>query len=300
MSNYTGIPEDKKNKYDDDLDFTPSTIETVDYAIYDYLNDKLDLSVTGKDGWEKVPVVWSSAERSFQIKNNPDYRDSEGTIILPAITIERTSIDKDLARRGGFYGNQFPISPQKEKGGNLIIARKINQKKTSEFANADANRRYGDRVGPNFVRNASKKVVYEYISVPPIVYCSINYEITLRTEYQQQMNELVEPFITRPGTINSFLIDRDGHSYESFVQATYNLSNNLSSMENEERRFETKVTIEVLGYITGGDKNSQTPTYSIRENAVQVRIPRERSMWDDKMAGNANYKNKGADGKYRE
>ena len=300
MPNYTGIPEDKKNKYDDDFHFTPSTIETVDYAIYDYINEALDLQVTGKDGWEKVPIIWASAERAFQIKNNPNYRDNEGTIILPAITIERTSVNKDLNRRGGFYGNQFPIQSQPEKGGNLIIARKINQSKTSEFANADANRKYEDRVGPRFVRKATKKVVYEYISIPPIVYCTINYELTLRTEYQQQMNELLLPFITRPGTINSFLAEREGHSYESFIQGTYDLSNNLSAMDNDERKFETKVNIEVLGYLTGGDKNSKTPTFSVRENAVQYRIPKERKIWDDDIPGNANHKNKGADGKYRE
>lgn len=300
MSNYTGIPEEDKNLYDQELDFTPSTLEVIDYAMYDYMDQKLSLRVTGKDGWEKVPIIWASAERSFQIKNDPNYRDNEGAIILPAITIERTSVNKDLTRRGGFYGNQFPISTQKEKGGNITIARRINQKKTSEFANADANRKYEDRVGPNFVRNPTKKVVYEYISIPPIVYSTINYEITLRTEYQQQMNELLQPFIARPGTINSFVAERDGHRYEAFIQGTYNLSNNLSSMENDERKFETKVNIEVLGYVTGGDKNSDTPMYSIRENAVQFRIPRERTVWDEELQGNNNFKNKGVDDKYRE
>jgi len=300
MPNYTGIPEEDKTIKDQDLEFTPSTIETVDYALYDYIDGKLDLHVTGKDGWEKVPIIWASAERSFQIKNNPEYRDNEGTIILPAITIERTSVNKDLSRKGGFYGNQFPIETQKEKGGNIIIARRINQKKTSEFANADVNRRYEDRVGPKFARKATKKVVYEYISMPPIVYVVMNYELTLRTEYQQQMNELLQPFVTKPGIINSFVAEREGHSYEAFIQASYDFSNNLSSMENDERKFETKVNIEVLGYLIGEDKNQPTPTFSIRENAVEFRIPRERVVLGDELSGNNNYKNKGVDGKYRE
>jgi hypothetical protein len=300
MPNYTGIPEEDKTIKDQDLEFTPSTIETVDYALYDYIDGRLDLRVTGKDGWEKVPIIWASAERSFQVKNNPEYRDNEGTVILPAITIERTSVNKDLSRKGGFYGNQFPIETQKEKGGNIIIARRINQNKTSEFANADANRRYEDRAGPKFARKATKKVVYEYISMPPIVYVVMNYELTLRTEYQQQMNELLQPFVTKPGIINSFVAEREGHSYEAFIQASYDFSNNLSSMENDERKFETKVNIEVLGYLIGEDKNQPTPTFSIRENAVEFRIPRERVVLGDELSGNNNYKNKGVDGKYRE
>jgi hypothetical protein len=205
-----------------------------------------------------------------------------------------------LTRRGGFYGNQFPIQTQKEKGGNITIARRINQKKTSEFANADANRKYEDRVGPKFARKATKKVVYEYISMPPIVYAIMNYELTLRAEYQQQMNELLQPFITKPGTINSFVTEREGHRYEAFIEGTYNFSNNLSAMENDERKFETKVNIEVLGYLIGEDKNQSTPTFSIRENAVEFRIPRERVVMGDELSGNNNYKNKGVDGKYRE
>ena len=221
MSNYTGIPQEDKTLLDQDLHFTPSTMETVDYALYDYINETLDLQVTGRDGWEKVPIIWASAERSFQIKNDPDYRDNEGTIVFPAITIERTSVNKDLNRRGGFYGDQFAIQSQKEKGGNVFIARRINQKKTSEFANADANRKYNNRVGPKFAKKATRKTVYEYVSIPPIVYVIMNYELTLRTEYQQQMNELLQPFVTKPGTINSFVAQREGHRYESFIQGSY-------------------------------------------------------------------------------
>jgi hypothetical protein len=32
-------------------------------------------------------------------------------------------------------------------------------------------------------------------------------------------------------------------------------------MDNEERKFETKVNIEVLGYLIGEDKNQPTPTF---------------------------------------
>jgi len=303
-SKYTGVPSEDKSKLDDDLHFSPSTLETLDYAIYDYINDSLDLHATTNTGWKKTPVVWVSSERSFQIKNNKEYRDEEGLVILPVVTIERTSVTKDLNSKGAYYGDMFPIGSQKEKGGSLIIARRIKQDKTSNFANADANRRYNDVTAPKFVRKTTKKVVYEYVSIPPIVYVDVTYSITLRTEYQQQMNELVQPFITRPGIINSFYIERDGHRYESFVQSNYDLSNNVSDMTTEERRFETKVDVRVLGYLIGEGQNQDTPKFSIRENAVEVRIPRERVVWDDPIAvsgdGMTDRQNTSVDGKYRE
>ena len=60
----------------------PSTLETIDYALYDFVNEKLNLFTTTNEGFEKVPIIWASAERAFQIKNNKDVRDSEETLIL--------------------------------------------------------------------------------------------------------------------------------------------------------------------------------------------------------------------------
>jgi hypothetical protein len=302
-NNYTGIPEEEVGEFQD-MTFSPSTLETVDYAIYDYINEDLSLKTTTNKGVEKVPVIWSSAERSHQIKNNKEYRDGEGMIILPAITIERTSVVKDLNTRGAYYGHTFPFQSQPEKGGSIVIARRIKQGKTSNFANADANRRYNNVAAPKFVRHSTDKVVYETISIPAIVYADITYSILLRTEYQQQMNDLLQPFITRPGTINGFMVNRDGHKYEAFVQSDFSLNNNVSSMENEERRFETTVQIKVLGYLIGEGINQETPKLSIRENAVQVRIPREHVVWGDPLVTRGSDKdskrNVGVDGKYRE
>jgi hypothetical protein len=300
--NYTGIPVESQDKLED-LSFAPSTLETIDYAIYDYIDGDLSLKTLTNKGRIKVPVVWASAERSFQIKSDQNYRDKEGQIILPVITIERISVIKDLNTRGAYYGDMFPIETQPEKGGSIVIARRIKQDKTSNFANADANRRYNGSA-PKFVRKATNKVVYETISIPPVVYADITYKILLRTEYQQQMNELVQPFITRPGTIDSFLINRDGHRYEAFIQGNYTLNNNLSNMENEERIFQTEIEIKVMGYLIGEGDNQKTPKFSIRENAVKVAIPRERVVYDDPIVTTGPAEdskiNVGVDGKYRE
>jgi len=304
MSSYTGIPSEDKTRIDEDLSFSPSTLETVDYAMYDYIHDTLGLSTITNEGRKKVPVIWASAERSFQIKNDKDYRDNEGLIILPAITIERVGVEKNLSRKGVYYGGMFPLEPQREKGGSLVISKRIKQDKTSNFANADAAIRHHDTGAPKFVRRATKKVVYETISIPPLVYVSVNYDIKIRTEYQQQMNELMLPFITKPGFINSFLVERDGHKYEAFVGSNFESQNNISSMEGEERKYETSIKIEVLAYLVGQGENQDTPKFSIRENAVQVRIQREHVVWDDPLVvggpGKDDKKNFGVDGKYRE
>ena len=45
----------------------PSTFETVDMAIYGWLNQTLDVFATRNDGWRKVPIVWLTQERAFHI-----------------------------------------------------------------------------------------------------------------------------------------------------------------------------------------------------------------------------------------
>jgi len=301
---YTNIPD--PNIKLRDVPFQPSTIETIDYAIYEFLNDKLDLRAETNKGWTKVPVIWTSTERVFQIKHNKGLRDSEGALILPIITVERSAFVKDLNRKGSFQAN-IPFF-NAVKGGSVVVGRRIKHDKTSEFANADQNRRYGrDRVETNFVRTRkNSKIVYETIVMPQPVYVNITYSIVLRTEYQQQMNQLLQPFMTRPGGITSIILNKDGHSYEAFVDGNVGLSNNITSMNEEERKYETKININVLGYLMGEDTNDDRPKYSVYESAAEYRFPRERTMMEDEIElggdGRARGANKNApdDGNYRE
>ena len=166
-----------------------------------------------------------------------------------------------------------------------MVARRIQQKKTSEFNNADQVRNSPSTeggTGPKFIRRTDKrKVVYETISIPPIVYVDVTYKVVLRTEYQQQMNELMQVFATRPGTINSLLFKRDAHRYEAFVEGNFTQGNNIAAMDNEERKFETSIDIKVLGYLIGEGANDERPKYAIRENAVEIKIRRERTVFGD-------------------
>ena len=49
----------------------------------------------------------------------------------------------------------------------------------------------------NFPMPKNKKAVYETITIPMPVYIDVNYTISVRTEYQQQMNEVHSTFCDR-------------------------------------------------------------------------------------------------------
>ena len=114
-----------------EIEFMPSSLETIDRAMLRFIDEELNLFTNTNDGFKKVPVLWVTAERAFQIKHNKDLRDKEETLILPLITVNRSTVTKEQNYRGTVFANLYPVDD--EKGGTITVARQINQKKTAEF-----------------------------------------------------------------------------------------------------------------------------------------------------------------------
>ena len=263
----------------------PSTLETIDRAFYEWLDDTLNISATTNTGFKKVPLVWVSAERAFQIKHDKDLRDEFGVLKLPLISIERSSIIKDPSRKG-IYQAHIPVKND-AKGGAIPIARRINQSKTGDFANADSYKNqasFGSQ-GKGFAQlNAkfkNKKVVYETLSMPVPTYVNVTYSVMLKGEYFQQINEMLTPFLVKTGQINNFFINSDGHKFEGFLPQDFSQNNNVANLGDNERIFETKIEVRILGYLIGAGVNEDRPKISIRENFVEVKIPREHVVLGD-------------------
>ena len=127
------------------------------------------------------------------------------------------------------------------------------------------------------------KVVYQTISTPAPVFIEVGYSVVLRTEYQQQMNDLIQPLITTTGQINSFIFKKDGHSYEAFIEQSFAQNDTASNLAEQGRIFETKISIKVLGYLIGEGINNPRPNLLRKENRCRIRFTRERTMIGDKI-----------------
>jgi len=255
----------------------PSSLEDIDFAMYDYVNTTLDIHIADHDKFTKVPVVWATAERTFQVKKDSEFRDAEGTLKYPLIVIERTGVDKSLSRKGRFYGH-VP-SDKDAKQNNFKVFTRVKQDKTANFANAEAQRiTKGTHI--NFVMPATK-VVHEHLLVPMPVHVELKYKISLIAEYQQHANSMTTPFLTSPGNVNYFVMQRNGHIYEGFINESFGHDNTISDLGEEERKFQTDVEIEVIGYILGDGVNQKQPFAVKRETVVDIKIPRERAIFGD-------------------
>ena len=281
---YRGVENADENISVEEIE--PSTLENIDFAFFDFVNDKMNNKATGNEGWKKVPVIWTSDERSFLSKNNKDARDDDGTLHLPIISIERTGMNKSKTRKGKYYGLSG-IFNEDNRFGRITMARKIVKDKTNNYSVASNRKRYGGSVNrvplrqSYFPKKENKAVVYETLNVPMPVYVSMTYDVTIRTEYIQQMNDIMAPFITLGSSISYFVIEKSGHRYETFLQEQLNLTNNISNLGTDERNYTTKISFEVLGYIIGEGPNGERPKIIRRESAVKVKIPRERVIFGD-------------------
>lgn len=259
-----------------------SSIESIDYSIVEWLTDDLDLSARTNEGWTKVPVLWQSPERSFQIKNDKELRDSDGAFKLPLISIERTNITKDPTRKGSYQAHTFS-QENNGRSGRIVLAKRIVQDKTRNFAVVGNTRATNytsgrqDRYSPRI----NKKIVIQTLTIPIPVYINVEYKISIKTEYQQQMNDIVTPFMARTGQINSFILRRNGHKYEAFIDQGFSQNNNAANLNEDSRMYTTEINIRVLGYLIGEGENDDRPIVRVDENFVEITFPQEGIVKED-------------------
>lgn len=275
---FAQLPDDRDDFTLEEIGMLGSRIEDIDYAMMSWIKEDLDLTTTTNEGYKRVPVLWQTPERAFQIKNNKDLRvaddHSSGAITLPVITVERTAITKDPARKGGY---QAQIFSDKRNGrtGRMVIAKRIKQDKTRNFAVVGNTRTNTSGTRQKYFPRVNHKVVIETLSIPIPIYVNLDYKIIVKTEYQQQMNDLTQPFMTRTGQINSFVMRRNGHLYEAFIDQGFNQTNNVANLGEDERQFTSEVNIRVLGYLIGEGNSDDRPIVTKEESIVEVTFPRE-------------------------
>ena len=253
-----------------------SAIEDIDIALVDWVKD-LELSTFTNEGFIKTNVLWQTPERAFQIKNNKELRDDAGAIKLPLVSVERTGISKDPSRKGSFQAHIYS-SDKNGRTGRMIIAQKIVADKTQNFAIASGARSTINVKRQRYYPRSNKKVVVKSLSIPIPVYVNVDYKIVIKTEYQQQINDLMAPFITRTGQINSFVMRRNGHLYEAFIDQGFTHNNNVNNLQEEARLFTSEITIKVLGYLVGEGASDDRPIVRVDENVVEYQFPSESEV----------------------
>lgn len=159
------------------------TIESVDRAIRDWFDKSVDARVDSPNGLHKVPVYFSSGERWAVGRTKQGFRDENGVLILPVISLRRVSIDPDPAMTS--LACQVP---------SIQFARRVDPK-TSDVRN-----------------QGYKGSVYDVYTIPFPNGVIAEYQLVVQTQFISQMNQILEKLWKTLDILKQFLapINNDG------------------------------------------------------------------------------------------
>lgn len=238
----------------DDFELPSCGIEDVDRAMYKLFNEDIPLYWKKDDELKKIPIIFGAGERAFLLRRKEPIRDQQGSLILPLVSILRTSISHET-QQGIGPGN-----------GDLIVKRKLARedrewKKLNNYQNLqNSPETFGESgAGTSGTTDASllldpNNSIYEVVTIPVPRFYKATYEITFWAQYQAQMNNMVEAFLSSYNirSAQSFRIESPkGYWFVATTEDELRMENNIDDYTDEERRLQCVITMNVNGYIIG-------------------------------------------------
>lgn len=232
-------------------------IEDLDKAMFNLFNEDLPLFYEQEGVRKRVPVIFATGERFALLKRKKPLRDRNGTIILPLISITRSSVVNNPPK--GSADNQMITHTIKRKVATEDVY--LQQLKNKENAQ-NAKNTYGQEEGLVKTDNTNKDFslkpklssdnIYEFIEMPPVKYIGANYEVTLWTNFAQEGNRLIES-IMASYNLNAgqqFRIDSDKpYWFVAFAEDNFSMDTSFSESTDNERYVKYTMTFVTNGYI---------------------------------------------------
>lgn len=265
-----------------DPDFTlPScTIEDVDRAIFDLFDKDLDLFYKHEGAVTRVPVVFATGERFAILARNKPLRDANDTLILPLLSIARTSIAKQMSR-GTSTNQTAPVRlkrrlSKKDPTYQMIMNKEALKNQDNRASNAHligtergegtkpgeiATRRHLNETNSAYrsgrlLEQKGNNNIYEIFELPNVKYYTATYDVTIWTQYTQQMNDLVMAFMNSPhtGSKITFRIEtKKGYYFVAYLDGDLTPGNNFDEFTDSERIVRYSFTMSVPAYIINPD-----------------------------------------------
>jgi len=279
--NVSGIKSGYDSSIKSDFSIPPCGLEDVDVSIFTLFDKEIAITIGGKDSQEikKVPIVFAAGEKWAMLKKGRPLRDKNNTLILPLVTIARSSIAQekdDVTGRGiNQQTGEIVIRRRLDKSDrsyqNLInkylILNQSNVAITSgsQYSASQSfitGRTVGSlekdlatRSGALLLSNR-KNNVFETLVVPSPQFYSVKYQITIWAQYTQHMNQIIEKIMSSflPQAQSWKLTTTKGYWFvASFEGGAFNIENNFDDMSAAERYMKCSFEVKVPAYIWASD-----------------------------------------------
>ena len=224
----TKISRNSPGAKDDVKNFSVGLMD-MDSAIMYYFNEVIKPEVEVNKEKVKVPCIYASPERWFQIQRQGYLRDKKKQVIVPLIAYKRTGIAKNT---------DIPID-------------KLDANKPTQFYSFEKKFSHTNRYDKfSVLQDLTPNKEFYNVTMPD--YITLTYEFTIWTSYIEQMNTIVEKvnysdgaYWGEPGKM------RFRSSIESFSDAT--------EIEGE-KLIKTTFTVTMYGYILPEQFDNQNTT----------------------------------------
>lgn len=256
------------------------TIETVDTAVRDWFDRTVDAHVQSPTNErKKVPVVFSSGERWVLSKSRRGLRDEKGVLILPVISVRRTGIEPDPSMIA--LGTETPT---------ITVAKQV-AGKTNNLANLDKGRIPSQRIGD--------RPIYEVTTIPFPDRSIFTYDLTVHTQYMEQMNSVLQKIFHELDLQKSFVAPffndhrhpQIGVPFEQrkpmtsayvcgYFDSTISDSGNLEEFTDTERIIKYQTSFKVPANLRL-DPEGEVPSIKVERTAFDVRFNDERVHFVD-------------------
>lgn len=232
-------------------------ITDIDRGVKTWFDKVVDAHASTPQGdRRKVAVKFSSGERWVAATDRQGIRDRDGRLILPVIQIRRVAIESQ--NNGTALGSNVP---------KLQIARLVSEK-TSDLANLDQSR-------PISSRRLRDSAVYDIYTVPFPSTNNFTYRVRIQSQYQHQMNEIVEKIYSKLEffDVPSFVISLTNDVREQGIKSGDGSTERIPEVHAE---YESRTPLSdyyCVGYIDGniGDEGN-LDEFTDQERIIQMQF----------------------------
>ena len=302
----------------EDFNLQSCTIEDVDRAVFNLLNNSLPFTYKHKEGTKRAPVIFATGERFAVLRRKKPLRDKSGALILPLVSVMRKSITQSPTMGAATnqtiehtikkrLSSQDPIYQRlvnkaqldnsdnlasdsalvKSDGAGLVtgsVDGRIATRRSTSSTSLDI--RNGKITSPNFGNN-----IFEIITMRPPKYFTGSYEVTFWAQYTMQMNDMLMAMMSLYQSYGqrTFKLETDkGYWFVGYVGDDLSSGDNFSDSTDNERLIRYSFDITVPAYLVGDGYPTSRKTISRFVSAPEINfsydIPNQRNILNSSRA----------------
>lgn len=226
-------------------------LEDIDGAILYYFQEVIRPAVINEGTKQNIPVIFADAERWKTAQKDGVYRDKDGRIMLPIITVRRDNLERNRTISHKLDGNTVNIFQTYEK----------------KYTNKN---QYD-----NFSVLTNRIPVKEFYNVVVPDYYTLTYTCTIYTSFYEDINKIIEDVSFRA---DSYWGEPGKFLFKARVD-NFPITNEIN--DGADRRFLSTFTLTMNGYLTPSNLGKHLAANALKyRSKAQVFFTMEASSQD--------------------